>query len=194
MIAQEYGLFEARIKLPAGHGLWPAFWMEGADIDQVHWPASGEIDIIEVNNAKLDLVESYLHTPEESYGAYYLLPDSLSWGHHVYAIDWNSSGISWMVDGHTYGHVSAYFGWPFSQPFFLILDLAVGGTRPGSPTLAPSSRPRWTSPGSVSTGRRQYRRYLNPNCRLPSWLILNDIVDEEADKRDDEGHFTGAGP
>lgn len=131
--AQKYGLFEARIKLPTGHGLWPAFWMEGADIDQVQWPASGEIDVIEVNNKKPDLVEAYLHASEENYGAYYHLPDSLSAGYHVYAIDWTSSGISWLVDGHTYGHVGAYSGWPFSQRFFIILDLAVGGTWPGSP-------------------------------------------------------------
>jgi beta-glucanase (GH16 family) len=133
MFEQEYGLFEARIKLPAGHGLWPAFWMEGGDIDRTGWPAAGEIDVIEVNNKKPDLVESYLHAPEENYGAYYQLPQALSAGYHVYAIDWTSSGISWLVDGHTFGHVSAYSGWPFSQPFFIILDVAVGGTWPGPP-------------------------------------------------------------
>jgi beta-glucanase (GH16 family) len=132
--AQKYGLFEARIKLPTGRGLWPAFWMEGADIDQVSWPASGEIDIIEVNNKKPDLVEAFAHAPGENYGAYFQLPDSLSAGYHVYGIDWTAKGITWLVDGHAYGHLNAYPGWPFDQPFFLILDLAVGGTWPGSPT------------------------------------------------------------
>jgi beta-glucanase (GH16 family) len=133
IFAQKYGLFEARIKLPTGRGLWPAFWMEGADIDQVNWPASGEIDVIEINNKKPNLVEAFAHATNEKYGAYYQLPESLSAGYHIYGIDWTASGITWLVDGHAYGHISAYQGWPFDQPFFLILDLAVGGTWPGSP-------------------------------------------------------------
>jgi beta-glucanase (GH16 family) len=132
--AQEYGLFEARIKLPTGTGLWPAFWMEGADMPQVNWPAAGEIDVVEVNNKKPDLVEAFAHAPDESYGAYYHLPNSLSAGYHVYGINWTARGITWLVDGHVYGHMNAYAGWPFDQPFFLILSLAVGGTWPGSPT------------------------------------------------------------
>lgn len=133
---QEYGLFEARIKLPAGSGLWPAFWMEGADINSVNWPASGEIDVVEVNNKHTSLVESFAHATDEDYGAYYQLKSPLSAGYHVYAIDWTAQGITWLVDGHAYGHLKAYSGWPFSQPFFLILDLAVGGTWPGSPTAS----------------------------------------------------------
>jgi beta-glucanase (GH16 family) len=133
---QEYGLIEARIKLPSGTGLWPSFWMEGADINQVSWPASGEIDVIEVNNQHKDLVEAFAHAPDENYGAYYTLPDALSAGYHVFGIDWTASGITWLVDGHAYGHIKAYPGWPFSQPFFLILDLAVGGVWPGSPTAS----------------------------------------------------------
>jgi beta-glucanase (GH16 family) len=133
---QKYGLIEARIKLPAGAGLWPSFWMEGADINQVNWPASGEIDVIEVNNQHKDLVEAFAHAPDENYGAYDTLPDALSAGYHVYGIDWTASGITWLVDGHAYGHIKAYPGWPFDQPFFLILDVAVGGVWPGSPTAS----------------------------------------------------------
>jgi beta-glucanase (GH16 family) len=133
---QQYGMFEARIKLPAGHGLWPAFWMEGADIDQVNWPAAGEIDVIEVNNQHPDLVEAFAHGPEEGYGAYDTLSKPLSAGYHIYAVQWTSQGITWLVDGHPYGHLNAYSGWPFDHPFFLILDLAVGGVWPGSPTAS----------------------------------------------------------
>ena len=136
VFAQQYGLFEARIKLPSGHGLWPAFWMEGADIDQVNWPAAGEIDVIEVNNQHPDLVEAFAHGPEEGYGAYDTLTHPLSAGYHVYGVEWTSTGITWLVDGHAYGHLNAYSGWPFDQPFFLILDLAVGGVWPGSPTAS----------------------------------------------------------
>jgi beta-glucanase (GH16 family) len=133
---QKYGLIEARIKLPSGHGLWPAFWMEGADIDQVNWPAAGEIDIIEVNNQHPDLVEAFAHATNEDFGAYYQMPQPLSAGYHVYGVDWTAKGITWLVDGHAYKHLNAYPGWPFDQPFFLILDLAVGGTWPGSPTAS----------------------------------------------------------
>lgn len=131
---QKYGLFEARIKLPGGTGIWPAFWMEGADIGQVSWPGPGEIDVVEVNNTKPDLVEAFVHAPNENYGAYHPLSQSLSAGYHVYGVDWSARGITWLVDGQAYGHISAYSGWPFNQPFFLILSLAVGGTWPGSPT------------------------------------------------------------
>ena len=131
---QKYGLFEARIKLPAGTGIWPAFWMEGADVGRVSWPGPGEIDVVEVNNTKPDLVEAFAHAPGENYGAYHPLSQSLSAGYHVYGVDWTARGITWLVDGQEYGHINAYAGWPFNQPFFLILSLAVGGTWPGSPT------------------------------------------------------------
>jgi len=136
VFAQQYGLFEARIKLPSGRGLWPAFWMEGANIDQVNWPAAGEIDVIEVNNQHSNLVEAFAHGPQEQYGVYDTLPQPLSAGYHVYGVEWTSKGITWLVDGHAYGHLNAYSGWPFDHPFFLILDLAVGGVWPGSPTAS----------------------------------------------------------
>jgi beta-glucanase (GH16 family) len=133
---QEYGLFEARIKLPTGQGLWPAFWMEGSDVNQVQSPAAGEIDVIEVNNKNPDTIEAFLHAPAKNYGAYLRVQDSLSSGYHVYAINWTPTGISFLVDGRRYGHVDAYEGWPFDQPFFIILDLAVGGTWPGPPNAS----------------------------------------------------------
>jgi beta-glucanase (GH16 family) len=133
LFAQQYGLVEARIKIPAGKGIWPAFWMEGTDIDQVGWPAAGEIDVLEVNNKDPRLVSAYLHAPDEEYGAYHHLHQPLSAGYHVYGIDWRASGITWLLDGKPYGHVDAYPGWAFDKPFFLILSLAVGGVFPGSP-------------------------------------------------------------
>lgn len=133
LFAQEYGLFEARIKLPTGRGLWPAFWMVGADVDEVHGRKAGEIDIVEINNKKSGLVEGFAHTGANNYGAYFQMPNSLSAGYHVYGIDWTAQGITWLVDGHAFGYLKAYAGWPFNQPFFLVLDLAVGGIWPGSP-------------------------------------------------------------
>ena len=132
--SQEYGLFEAKIKLPAGKGIWPAFWMEGANIDTAGWPGAGEIDVVEISNKTPGLVSGYLHAPDESYGARkYLTAQELSGGYHVFGVDWTASGMTWLLDGKPYGHVSAYPGWPFNQPFFLILDVNVGGGWPGSP-------------------------------------------------------------
>jgi beta-glucanase (GH16 family) len=133
---QQYGVFAARIKLPAGPGLWPAFWMEGEDATDVTWPAGGEIDVIEVNNQKPDLVEAFAHAPSINKGFYLPLDSPLSAGYHVYAVEWTPTEISWLIDGHVFGQVSNTAGSPFHQPFFLILNLAVGGKWPGPPTAA----------------------------------------------------------
>lgn len=133
---QEYGLFEARIKLPSGAGLWPAFWML-PPANQSGQRPPGEIDIIEVNNKDSDEVSGYAHDgPIFSYKAEELLPNPPSAGFHVYGVEWTPTGISWLFDGKTYGHISAFKGWPFDQPFYMIIDLAVGGSWPGSPTAA----------------------------------------------------------
>ena len=133
LFEQEYGLFEARIKIPTGRGLHPSFWMLGANIDQVQWPNSGEIDVIEVNNKHPGLIEGFAHTAQSSYGAYLQTSSSLSAGYHIYGIDWTPKGLTWLVDGRAFGRLNAYPGWPFSHPFFLILDLGVGGGWTGPP-------------------------------------------------------------
>lgn len=132
--AQTYGRFEARIKLPAGAGLWPAFWMEGADVTQVGWPASGEIDIVEPDNRHPTLVESYSHGSHQGIKNYLTMPAPLSAGYHVYGVDWSTQQITWWIDGYVYAHLKYYPGWPYDHPFFLVLDLAVGGGYPGPPT------------------------------------------------------------
>lgn len=136
LFQQQYGLFTARIKLPAGRGLWPAFWMEGADATDVAWPNGGEIDVLEVNNQKPGLVEAFAHAPGLKKGFYFPLGSLLSAGYHVYGVEWTPSEITWLVDGHAFGHIKISAGSPFHQPFFLILNLAVGGVWPGPPTAA----------------------------------------------------------
>lgn len=136
LFAQKYGLFEARIKLPTGAGLWPAFWMLGADIYKVKWPNSGEIDVIEVNNKHPGLVSGFAHAANKNFGAHFDMHSSLSAGYHVYGFDWTAQGMTWLVDGHAYGHLKAYAGWPYSQPFFLVLSLSVGGIWPGPPNAS----------------------------------------------------------
>jgi beta-glucanase (GH16 family) len=136
LFQQEYGVFAARIKLPSGPGLWPAFWMEGDNSDTISWPGGGEIDIIEVNNQKPNLVEAFVHAPDVNKGFYLRLATPLSASYHVYSVQWTPTEIKWLIDGHEFGHVKNAVGSPFHQPFFLILDLAVGGNWPGSPTAA----------------------------------------------------------
>lgn len=139
--AQAYGRFEARIKLPAGRGLWPAFWMEGANVTSVGWPTAGEIDIVEPDGKEPVLLRSFAHAPHYGIRNLFTMPSPLSSGFHVYGVDWSPKKITWWVDGHVYAHLGYYPGWPFDHPFFLILDLAVGGGYPGPPnaqTLFPA--------------------------------------------------------
>lgn len=138
-----YGKFEARIKLPAGKGIWPAFWMLGNNIDN-GWPECGEIDILEMHGSRPNLIDGSLHGPgysaSNSYHASYVLPSgSLADDFHVYAVEWTPQGVRWLVDGQQY-HVKTPEGvaqsdhtWVFDHPFFLILNLAVGGVFDGNP-------------------------------------------------------------
>ncbi|MCK1821517.1 family 16 glycosylhydrolase [Streptomyces sp. XM83C] len=140
---QKYGRIEARIKVPRGQGMWPAFWMLGDDLGSAGWPASGEIDIMENVGYEPGTVHGTLHGPGYSggggIGAAYTLPDGKAFADdfHVFAVDWSPSAISWSVDGRTYQtRTPADVGgnkWVYDHPFFLLLNLAVGGDWPGSP-------------------------------------------------------------
>ena len=132
--SQAYGLFEARIKLAGGQGIWPAFWMQGDNYDQVGLPAAGEIDIAEVNGRPpVNVLSGFGHAPGVVTKYYDSLPQPLDAGYHIYGVEWTRTGITWFVDGKAYGYLAAYRGWPFNHPFNIILSLAVGGTWPGPP-------------------------------------------------------------
>jgi len=136
LFSQEYGIFDARIKLPPGLGLWPAFWMEGNNTDQVGNPAGGEIDVIESSNRNSEVVQGFLHAARYGRQALLSVNEPISDGFHVYGVEWTPAGFTFTFDGYPYRSVPAYAGWPFSQGFFLILNLAVGGQYPGNPTAA----------------------------------------------------------
>jgi beta-glucanase (GH16 family) len=131
----KYGRMEARLKLPAGTGVWPAFWMLGSNIKAKGWPQSGEIDIIELRGREPELAIVSAHGPGYSGAASktgskrYSTP--LSDDYHVYAIEWAANKISWFVDGklvHTLTNKSVKAGtYVFNQDFFLILNVAMGG-------------------------------------------------------------------
>lgn len=137
----QYGKIEARIKLPQGDGLWPAFWMLGNDIDTNSWPACGEIDIMEFVGRMPGIVHHSLHTTSSS-GATIntkkVLVSNLEDAFHVYGIEWSSEAIDFFVDGklqYTYapGTNNPDY-WPFDKPFYLLLNAAVGGNFGGSVT------------------------------------------------------------
>ncbi|MEU1280764.1 family 16 glycosylhydrolase [Streptomyces sp. NPDC005805] len=138
-----YGHVEARLKVPRGQGMWPAFWMLGNDIGQVGWPASGEIDVMENVGFEPSTVHGTLHGPGYSgaggIGAGYTLPGGQKFADnfHTFAVDWSPNEVTWSVDGQVYQRrTPADLGgrqWVFDKPFFLILNLAVGGYWPGDP-------------------------------------------------------------
>ncbi|GAB2810862.1 ricin-type beta-trefoil lectin domain protein [Streptomyces daliensis] len=139
----QYGHVESRMKVPRGQGMWPAFWMLGSDIGQVGWPNSGEIDIMENVGFEPSTVHGTLHGPGYSgsggIGAGYTLAGGQQFADafHTFAIDWSPDAITWSVDGNVYQRrTPADLGgraWVFNKPFFLILNLAVGGYWPGDP-------------------------------------------------------------
>jgi len=139
---QAGGKFEARIKLPRGRGLWPAFWMLGNDFARVGWPASGEIDIMEYRGQDSGVVIGSLHGPGYSGGgAITGRVDTgldLSTDFHVYAVEWFDDRITWLVDDtpyQTFSRASIPNGgdWVFDHPFAILLNLAVGGRFVGPP-------------------------------------------------------------
>ncbi|WP_353203046.1 glycoside hydrolase family 16 protein [Polynucleobacter sp.] len=143
----QYGRIEARMKLPQGVGTWPAFWMLGGDLlDGVPWPECGEIDIMEFRGDISDQSTSAIHgptTPQGSgLGTRFLSFAPLSDEFHTFAIEWKKNSLSFIVDGRVTGTFSSADtgsrGWVYNQKFFLILNLAMGGTYAGEfidPTL-----------------------------------------------------------
>lgn len=137
-----YGKIEARIKLPSGQGLWPAFWMLGSNITTAGWPASGETDIMErVNNNAF--VNGTVHWDAGGHAEYGQVSGNLDFSqYHVYSVEWDSKYIKWFVDGNQFNQFYIENGTgnteEFQKPFFLLLNLAVGGNWPGAPNSATS--------------------------------------------------------
>jgi beta-glucanase (GH16 family) len=142
--SQAYGRFEARIKVPEGPGMWPAFWLLGDDVGKVGWPACGEIDVMENVGREPSSVHGTVHGPGYS-GAYgptsiFTLPDGekFSSDFHLFGMEWNPDAVRFDVDGNVYRTVTRAdlpkgARWVYDHPFFVILNLAVGGDWPGPP-------------------------------------------------------------
>jgi beta-glucanase (GH16 family) len=132
----KYGKVEARIKLPVGQGIWPAFWMMGENRPSTGWPKCGEIDIMEHINNELKTYGT-AHWDKnghvQSGGTTYA--DVTKW--HVYSVEWNQDSIRWFLDGKRFNGVSIKNGEnetsEFHEPFYLLLNLAIGGNWPKNP-------------------------------------------------------------
>lgn len=142
--SQTYGRFEARIKIPRGQGIWPAFWMLGTDIDKPGWPHCGEIDIMENIGKEPTIVHGTIHGPGYSGGngisAPYPLPldQRFADDFHLFSVEWEPNVIRFYVDDHLYAtrtpaDLPKGTKWVYDHPFFLLLNVAVGGGWPGSP-------------------------------------------------------------
>lgn len=137
-VTAEQGRIEARIQLPVGAGIWPAFWMLGESFPEVGWPQCGEIDILEYRGQEPAIVHGTVHGPGYSAGQGITGRTAVAGGglhrdFHVYAIEWDADAIRWFVDDLHYHTVTrddlpGAAPWVFDAPHFLILNIAVGGT------------------------------------------------------------------
>lgn len=142
--AWTYGRIEARIKIPRGQGIWPAFWMLGTNITSVGWPQCGEIDILENVGREPKIVHGTVHGPGYSgangIGGPYSLPGKPDFAEefHIYAVEWSTNQIKWFVNEVQFftltpTNLPKDAKWVFTAPQFLILNVAVGGRWPGYP-------------------------------------------------------------
>jgi beta-glucanase (GH16 family) len=141
LFERTYGRFEARMRLPRGRGMWPAFWILGNDIDQVGWPKCGEMDIMEENGSLPTAVSSSLHGSVQTDNVDFAdtqwqeVPGGADVDFHVYAVEWDPANIVFLVDDHAYfqlNHARRPI-WDYDHPFFILVNLAVGGLFPGPP-------------------------------------------------------------
>jgi uncharacterized protein (TIGR03437 family) len=183
-LSWQYGRIEARIKLPFGKGVWPAFWMLGENIGTVGWPTSGEVDIMEnfgtfQNNVSTN--NGTAHGPGYSGGSgigkSYTLPfgEKVADDFHVYAIEWSQDSIEWFVDGASYHKLTPASlpegkNWVFNNPFFILLNLAIGGNTAGDTTFV--GRPDANAPFPSQDVLVDYVRVYQANGITPATPVI----------------------
>jgi beta-glucanase (GH16 family) len=147
LFSTTYGRIEARIKLPSGRGLWPAFWALGNNLETVGWPASGEIDMMESLGSEPFTFYGSIHGPQQGEPRGYSFTSThhssypLANAFNTYGVEWAPESITFTFDGIAYAtrtpaELSPEQQWVFDQPFFLLLNLAVGGNWPGAPSAS----------------------------------------------------------
>jgi len=145
LFAQQYGRFEFRAKFPGGRGYWPALWLMPEHSAYGRWPACGEIDVAENRGSHPPVVQGTIHYAGadgrhlSSTGTYTFPPNDGATNFHTYVLEWTTNSISWFVDNRLYekqtnwSTVKAAYPAPFNQPFYIIMNLAVGGDFGGNP-------------------------------------------------------------
>lgn len=143
LFEQTYGRFEARIKLPVGQGVWPAFWLLGANFATIPWPGCGEIDIMEYRGQEPNVLFGSAHGPGYSAGnaisTRFVRPGAgFDQDFHIFKVEWSETRITWFIDDQpfrviTKSDIPAGGTWVFDHPFFVILNVAVGGNFVGPP-------------------------------------------------------------
>lgn len=142
LFTQQYGRFEARLKTPYSQGLWPAFWMLGENITEVSWPLCGEIDIMELRGQLPSQIAGTVHGPGYSAAnsvgtSFNLVNDRFDTEFHVFAVEWDADKIDFFVDDRMYQRITPEDvpgDWVFDTPFFMLLNVAVGGNYVGPPS------------------------------------------------------------
>ena len=137
----KYGRLEWRAKTPAGTGFWPALWLLGTNITSINWPGCGEIDVFENNGSSPLAEQGSLHSGTDTTAFYNFIDGSSVTNFHTYTLDWTTNAILFSVDGHLYQTQTGWgsstanaYPFPFNQPFFLLMNLAIGGNYLGNPT------------------------------------------------------------
>ncbi len=142
LFEQKYGRFEARMKMPRGPGLWPAFWMLGTNYSTTGWPQCGEIDIMEYKGQEPGIVHGTVHGPGYSAAngvtkSYSLTNARFDTDYHLFAVEWTENNIRFYVDDTLYQRITpdgVTGEWVYDHSFFIILNLAVGGNYVGNPS------------------------------------------------------------
>lgn len=141
LFSYKYGRVEWRAQLPAGTGFWPALWMLGTNISSIGWPGCGEIDVMENNGSNPYMAQGSIHSGSDATTVYNFTDGGSTANFNTYTLDWTTNAILFYVDGHLYETQTNWgsstgngYPFPFNQPFFLIMNMAIGGSYLGNPT------------------------------------------------------------
>ncbi len=176
-----YGRMEWRAQLPGGTGFWPALWMLGTNINSIGWPSCGEIDVVENNGATITFEQGSIHSGSDATQKYYFTGGNSVTNFHVYDLDWTTNSITWSVDGTPYETQTGWwdakgtYPFPFNQPFFLLMNLAVGGQYLGYPSQS-SINP--SMPGEIVL---DYVRVYNFVTAPPVTNVVPSVVQQGVD-------------
>jgi beta-glucanase (GH16 family) len=169
LFSWKYGRVEWRAQLPAGTGFWPALWMLGTNITTVDWPGCGEVDVMENNGGNPYMAQGSLHSGSDATAIYTFIGGAAATNFNTYTLDWTTNALLFYVDGRLYETQTNWssstgnaYPFPFDQPFFLIMNLAIGGSYLGKPTTN-AINAGTTFPGEVSV---DYVRIYQPTAPL----------------------------